>query len=779
MIRTSTMFLLAFLCASFAHAQSAAPVVREIHVRNLGSGQADEAFVLSRCRVAAGEKLDRGRVSRDVRALIDSGRFSRVEADLETLDDGVRLVYSVQHRPRLADDPEIVGADRLGRRKVRELLDLHRGDLVDEQLLRTRCTKIESEYLEKSYPDISVTARIVEVDAEARLVSVTVEVEEGTKSRIRGVRFTGHENLSRAELMVSLDPRPWWNPSRWFRRQGYEPDDLEAMRMAVLDAYLNRGYLDVQVAAPRIDRDEDGHRRAFIDVREGRAYRFGRVELDGVTAFPEVELAGRIAALTGNAASASAVRRSAESLEEFYGRRGYVDAMVGAGLDADAESGEVNLQFTVAEGEPAFIRNIVIRGNTRTRDKVVRRELLVYPGDLFDKSRVQTSERRVSNLGFFSQVRSHPVPTADPAQKDLVIDVEEKRTGQFMLGMGYSSVDQVIGFAELSQGNFDLFGYPYFTGGGQKLKLRAQFGKVRQSYDLSFVEPWFLDRRVALGLDAYLSEVEYTDYVLKRSGGAISLGTSLPLSSRVDLRYRLEQVQLKDFADTNRYIYLDSPHALYSFADEEDDRTESSATLTLSHDTRDNPFIPTRGTRVVAFGSISGGPLGFDTDIYGVGARVSQYIPLLFGHVLSLRARAEVVEAYADTDLVPLADRLFLGGGQTLRGFGWRDVGPKVLPLDASDVRYRPVGGQTMAMASVEYTVPLVDGIRLAGFYDIGNVWREPFAFDLGNLASSVGVGVRIDMPGFPMRIDYAWVIEKDNPITDEDPWVVWIGYDY
>jgi len=779
MIRAFVIFLLAFLCSFPAGAQSAAPVVREMQVRTLGPGPVDEAFVLSRCRMNAGDELDRGRVSRDVRALLDSGRFSRVEADLETLDDGVRLVYSVLHRPRLAEDPGVVGAKRLGRRKVLELLDLRKGDLVDEQLLQTRCTKIEAAYREKAYPAVVVTPRLENVDTDARLVSVTVEIDEGAKSRIRGVRFTGHRDLSRAELIVALDPRPWWYPSRWFQRRGYEPDDLEAMRLAVLDAYLNRGYLDANVAAPRIGLDEEGDRRAFVEISEGRPYRFAKVELDGVSAFPEGEVAGLLAARAGNAASAAAVRGSARAVEEFYGRRGYVDAMLQAGLDADAESGEVNLQFVVVEGEPSFVRNIVIRGNTRTRDKVIRRELLLYPGDLFDKSKVRRSERRVSNLGFFSQVRSHPVPTDDPAAKDLAIDVEEKRTGQFMLGMGYSSVDQLMGFAELSQGNFDLFGYPYFTGGGQKLKLRAQFGTVRQSYDLSFVEPWFLDRRLALGVDAYLTEVEYSDYVLKRTGGAVSLGTSLPLSSRVDLRYRLEQVQLADFADTNLYVYIDPPHDQYRFTDEEADRTESSATLTLTHDTRDNPFIPTRGTRVVVFGTVSGGPLGFDTDIYGVGARVSQYVPLWFSHVLSFRARAEVVDFYGDTDLVPLSDRLFLGGGQNLRGFDWRDVGPKVLPVDDSDVGYRAVGGQSLAVATVEYTVPLVEGIRLAGFYDIGNVWRDPFAFSFDNLASSAGVGLRIDMPGFPMRIDYAWVIEKDYPITDEDPWVVWIGYDF
>jgi Outer membrane protein/protective antigen OMA87 len=206
--------------------------------------------------------------------------------------------------------------------------------------------------------------------------------------------------------------------------------------------------------------------------------------------------------------------------------------------------------------------------------------------------------------------------------------------------------------------------------------------------------------------------------------------------------------------------------------------------LTLLHDTRDNPFLPTKGNRTSIFGSVSGGALGLDTDIYQLGLRSNQYFPLWLGHVLSFRGRGEVVDSYGDTETVPLTDRLFLGGGRTLRGFDYRDVGPKAIRKSEYDSGvwsgfYRPVGGRSMAMANVEYTIPVVSSVRIALFFDIGNVWWESYDFHLDDLAMSTGAGLRLDLPGFPIKIDYGWVMRKDDSLTDKAPWVIWIGPDY
>jgi outer membrane protein insertion porin family len=303
---------------------------------------------------------------------------------------------------------------------------------------------------------------------------------------------------------------------------------------------------------------------------------------------------------------------------------------------------------------------------------------------------------------------------------------------------------------------------------------------------MSFTEPWFLDRQLSLGFDLYLRERSYTEYDLKRTGAAIRLGKALPYASRINLQYEMERTEITDVSDSNTYYLLDSydfetgTGIPYTFASEED-RIKSALTLSLIQDTRDNPFVPTRGNRFNIFYTVAGGPMGFDMDYYDVGLQTTTYIPLWFGHVLNLRSRFEFMEAFGDSDEVPLSERLFLGGGRTLRGFRYRDVGPKVIrPIEDSD-RYadRPYGGQSLFMANAEYTVPVVKVIRIGFFYDTGNVWSEQYKVDFKDLASSVGMGMRLDVPGFPIRIDRAWAQKMDDSFTDEDKWVIWIGYDY
>ena len=395
---------------------------------------------------------------------------------------------------------------------------------------------------------------------------------------------------------------------------------------------------------------------------------------------------------------------------------------------------------------------------------------------------MKRSERIINNLGFFQTVRSYPAKTLVPDERDLILEVEEKRTGQFMVSAGFSSIEKVIGMLELSQGNFDLFNWPYFTGGGQKLKLSTMLGSVRKYYEISFVEPWFLDRKLSLGVDLYLSDVNYTDYDIERKGVALTLGKPLTRSDRMELQYSVEKERLRDIADTNAYINLVTGQEYY-FSNEPG-TLKSSVQLTLLHDTRDNPFLPTKGNRTSVFGGVSGGILGLDTDIYQLGVRMNQYFPLWGGHVLGFRGRCEVVDSYGDTEAVPITDRLFLGGGRTLRGFEYRDVGPKaVLKSEYESTSrsgfYRPVGGRSMAMANIEYTIPIASSVRVALFFDVGNAWWDAYDFKLDQLAMSTGVGLRLDLPGFPIKLDYGFVVQKDDELTDKSPWVIWIGPDY
>jgi outer membrane protein insertion porin family len=773
--------------AGIVSAYAAAPAIKEIEVRQKDGKNFDRGYVTSHTRVKIGDEFSSSAVSRDVKLLLDTGKFTAVDASIKTIDDrNIKLIFTVKPKLRLAADPIIIGTEKLRKRKVRKLLELEKGDEVDDQVVGVAVNKVLEKYRDKSYPNAVCSWSFKPVEGRDGVVSLRLKFDEGGLAYVHDIEVVGNKSVSTAVLRKALERPSPFNPIRWFVKKRYEHYELAYIESGVKRVYMDYGFLDVK-AKTKIAASPDGKKGqdlAIITVTEGTKYHIGKTTLKGVSVFPENELKRLISLKRGDTASLKGIEATADRLQAYYGNRGYLNSSARYLLIPNKDKTTVDVIFTVTEGELVRIRNIIIRGNTRTRDKVVRRELLVYPGEIYNQSRVKRSERRINNLGFFESVQVVPQRTSNVKEQDLVFDVREKRTGQFMLGAGFSSVDNLIGFIELSQGNFDILGWPNFTGGGQKLRLRAQIGSTRKDYDLSFTEPWFLNRRLSLGFNVYSRDRNYDDYDVETTGASVSLGKALPGANRINLRYNIEDSHITDVTDTNTYYELDSydfetdSGVPYLFESEED-RVKSTMTLSLQHDTRNNPFVPTGGNKLRLSYSISGGPMGFDTDMYDVGLKTASYVPLWFGHVFSVRTRFEFVEAFGDTETVPLADKLFLGGGRTLRGFDYREVGPKVIRKVGEDEYYtRSYGGQSLFMANIEYTVPIVKGVRFAGFYDVGNVWADTYTLETSDLASSAGVGVRFDMPGFPIRIDRAWVIDYDDEYTDDDKWVIWIGYD-
>lgn len=764
-----------------------AAVIRDLKVEQRGMGRSDEAYVLAHVHAAVGASFSGSLAAQDVKKLLETGQFSTVDVRVEPMDGGdLRMIYTVQPKMRLVEKPVIEGVSTFRESKVRKWLAIEDGDLVDDQAAGVAVRKVIQEYRKKQYSEASGLWAFEVIDAARGQVRMTFSFDEGRRSYVRDIRVEGNQELSGTELRDALKRPSVLNPWRWFFKKKYDRYELGEIESNVRRQYMNRGFMDVQVSVSVAENETSEGDTAVVTIQEGDRYAFGDVSMEGISLFPEETLRGLLTTSPGVMASLDEIENTATRLELYYGDRGYLNAGARPVLVPDREKRLVNVTYRVSEGELVKIRNIVIRGNTRTRDKVIRRELLVYPGEIYNQSRVQRSERRLSNLGFFETVRVSPESTGLKAERDLVFDVAEKRTGQVMVGAGFSSVDNLIGFMELSQGNFDLLGWPYFTGGGQKLRLRAQFGSTRTDYELSFTEPWFLDRPLSLGFDVYRRERNYSEYDLQRTGAAIRLGRALPYACRVNLQYELEKSVISDVSDTNTYYLLDSYNfetgtgTPYLFQSEEDG-VKSAMTLSLTQDTRNNAFVPTLGSRLTVHYTVAGGPFGFDYDFYNVGAQTTTYIPLWFGHVLNLRTQFEFTEAFGNTDEVPLAERLYLGGGRTLRGFRYRDVGPKVIrPVgDTGEYYDRPYGGQSLFMANAEYTIPITKGIRIGFFYDTGNVWSEKYKVDLADLASSTGLGLRLDVPGFPIRIDRAWALQTDDDFTNEDEWVIWIGYDY
>ena len=729
-----------------AAAAGAVPIA-EIRVETDGAVPVDESFVRAHIAQRAGAEFDRALATQDLRALEQTGRFDQISIRAEPSPDGIVLVYVVRARPRIGRI-EIAGADRLGNRRARETLELALGAPADEAKLAAGARRLRDLYQKELYSDAEIDWRIETADT-AGNATVRVTVREGLPARVSQIRFVGNSAISSSDLEARMRQGrfQWYKPWHWVSGAGrLDSDNLEADAHAVRSVYLDRGYLDARVAPAELERVSPHRLRATFRIEEGRPYRLSSVRVRGAALFPEETLLQAAGLSAGAPASAAAIDAAARAIGDFYGNRGYARAAARPVLDPDAERGEVGVVFDVREGPLTRVRDVLIRGNAVTKDRVLRRELTVLPGDPFNRARIRTSENRLRNLGYFARVETVTEPTPDPALADLAFEVEEQRMGQAMLSVGFSSIDQISGALEISHGNFDLREWPP-VGGGQKIRARAIVGTRRNDLEFSFIEPWFLDRRLALGLDAFRSEKRYlsSDYNQRNTGGSVSLTRPVGAFERLRLAYSLEEISIYDVSDS----------ASERIRAEAGDRIKSALTLSLSRDTRDRFFVPTRGHHVIATVSFAGGPLGGETNIYSLELSATQHIPVWRDHVLSLRARAAVVDTHGGADRVPIFDRLFLGGATTIRGFKFRDVGPRD---DLGD----PIGGRSMTMATAEYTVPLGGPFRAAAFYDVGLVDAEAYSFS-ADPNSSYGVGLRVDIPMLPLRLDYSWPLQTDE----------------
>ncbi len=729
----------------------AAQEVAEIRVVSRDRTAINDQVVRAFISIEAGEELSRDALARDIRSIQQSGRFSYAAADVQPGADGWIVTYIVEIKPRV-NRLSIDGATYISNRKIRELLELGPGDQVDDAILSVKSRAVREYYRKKLYPFTELSWTI-DIDPGTGAADVFIQVDEGIRARVKQVSFTGNEHVNAGDLRAVMRQKKRGLFS-WMTGSGaYDPDVLSADVVLLRRAYAARGYLDVVIGEPELKPLEGGKVEIVVPVSEGDQYLLGDISLEGVTIFSPDVLLDLIGIRRGDVASSATILQITQLVRDYYGSRGYIDTSVSHRLNPDlAASGRagqpvVDVLLQVREGHLAYIRNVQFRGNTKSRDKVMRREVGVFPGEIVNEVKIRSSERRLLNLNYYSAVQASNEATPEPNEYDVVFDLTEKNTGSFVMGAGFSSIDNLIGFVELQQGNFDIRNWPP-EGGGQRLRLRATAGTSRTDYELSLTEPWFLDRKLSLGGSVYRRDASYfsDEYKRKTTGGRLTLGVPVATHTRLNLIYGLERIEIYDVDENASDI----------IKEEAGDRLKSSFTTELVYDSRDNFFVATRGTRAILSAMIAGGPLQGDTDIYSLEASVSRFFPLWFDHVLILKGMIAGTDYYDDSDRVPIFDRLFLGGPRNMRGFEFQEVGPK-------DEDGEPIGGYSMWYAMAEYTVPVSPIIRLAAFYDIGMVYNEPFDYEFSDYNADVGVGVRFDITGFPLRFDYAWPIEADE----------------
>src|SRR6266496_2181563 len=488
-----------------------------------------------------------------------------------------------------------------------------------------------------------------------------------------------------------------------------------------------------------------------FNIYEGRQYKVGRITFQGTTMLPtnavspgfkpgpipkpgpehttrteSLKLNRNFAMKEGDTFTVKGLAKDIEAVEDFYGAKGYIDVTTSSGNPkvariANTETGTMDLQFEVDEGQTSFIEKIEIRGNSKTKDKVIRRELAVSPGEVFNMVGVKLSKQRLEGLQYFEpgKVDTRPEPTDPPivGRKNLIIGVEEKNTGNLTLGAGFSSVDAVVGFVEVSQGNFDLFNPPRFTGAGQKFRLRVQLGTQRQDYELSFIEPWFLGRKLALGLDLYHRQANYLSlgnlYDETRTGARVSLSRALGSDFLIgSVSYTIESVGI--FLDPSlhgaRSVYgtvsgtgspsdplipvFDPRNVPQAILEENGHSLLTRIGGSLAYDTRNSTYLPDAGQETKLLPEFTSSYLGGERDYWKLELSSAWYFRgFRKGHVLELVGRAGVADGL-NGDTVPFYDRYYLGGLYSLRGFRYRSISPREPGFS------EPIGGNTYWFAS-------------------------------------------------------------------------------
>ncbi len=752
--------------------------ISDVRVKVRGEVPVDEQHVLSLVSVRSGQKTRSEIVSADIRNIIASERYSYVGVNIGHEPDGSVLTFLVEGRPILSEDPSCDGVKHFRNKTALEKLGLKAGDYVGDDIVSAAAERLRKAYLEDRYYNVKISGKIVLEPEMPQFAKVVFSVDEGVKQKVGLIKFEGNEVISDSDLRRVSGQRPWWDPVGWFSQKRVGEFELEILRADARRQYLDAGYLDAEVSEPLIS--VSGNKRHIsFDVTEGRLYKVGGITIEGVTLFSVDSLLRGLPLRSGENAGLARLDSAREWLRSYFTSRGYIDTSVTSTyIPSEQYEGVVNVLFTVQESDIVRVRDIVIRGNTSTKDKVIRREITLNPGDIYDEVSASRSERRLNNLGFFSEVRHFSRQVGNPAERDLVYELKEQETGSLMVGIGFSSVDHLIGFFEISQSNFDIMNFKNFRGAGQKARLSFQVSSDSTDLEASFAEPWFLDRRLSLSVDAYIRNREFNEYDERKGGLEVGVSKHVPWVGRVGLSYNIEHVSIDDVIGGEFYVW-DDPDKIYRYTDEDDGYLLGSMKLSWTYDTRDNPVVPTSGARAVGSAKIYNAIFGSDYDMYELDLRWRKYIGVFDKHVLAFYARGSVIDTF-DDDEVPIANRYFLGGGRYVRGFKYRDIGPKVVPVgeDPGHRNHRPYGGQTMFQASVEYTIPLGRFVRIAAFYDIGNVWEDPYDFDFGEFASSIGAGIRLDFAGFPIRLDYAHALDKDDDLTRKDAFVFWMGFD-
>ena len=714
------------------------PVINTIEIKGLK--RIDASGVKAKITQKQGEPISQEKTNDDIKNIFKMGYFDDVRAEIESFEGGVRLIYVVKEKPTIVKI-DLQGNDEFDDTKLREKLTLSTGAIADAVLIQDNANKLRAFYEEEGYWLSRIIPVIKNINADE--VSLTYQIEEGPKIKIRKIVLEGNKALSAGKIKGVMETKEWWLFSFFTSSGYYQKERMEMDVERIRDLYFNNGYIKVAIGEPAIRLTEDTTGMTItVPVSEGDQYSVSSISLSGNKVFSDDVIRKKITMAPEKPFSKGTLRKDILSISELYSENGYALITVTPDLVPDEKNKLVQVALKIDEGEKYRIGRVEISGNTKTRDKVIRREVRLDEGDVFNSSLLKRSYERINNLNFFETVELVPRPRPEDKLVDVEIKVKERPTGFFSIGGGYSSVEKFIAMIELTQGN--LFGR------GQYIKLRAELGGRTTYYDATFRDPWFLDKPLSFSTNVYKISKEYIDYDKEATGFGISLGKRFREYWWGELSYNFENAEISNVDE-------DDPDVSDIIKDQIGTSTTSSITPSITRDSRNNYLDPSKGSRNSLYTTFAG--LGGSNKFFKGEIDSAWYFPLGSTTAL-LRGRFGYASGFGGKEL-PLYERFYVGGIYSVRGLGFGEAGPR--DKDSGD----PIGGTEELIFNAEYIFPLISEIRLKGvvFFDAGNAYEDFENF--GDLRYTAGFGVRWISPVGPVRIEWGYNIDKKD---DEEP---------
>ncbi len=710
-------------------------LIAEIIIK--GNERIDTGAIRRQIKSRTNDHFDPSALNADLKQVFKMGYFDDIKINVEATDKGKEITFEIKEKPVIGQ-VIISGTEELEEDTVRESVIVVSNTIVNPRKVKESVDNIIALYKEKGFYNTTVDSSLSYPKPER--VDIRFTVEEGPKIYTKEVRFVGNRAYKAKQLkkIIETSTKGFFS---WITESGLLKRDVLEQDVARLTAYYhNNGYIEAKVGEPEIVQDGKWLYVTF-NIFEGDRYKVGDVDLTGDLIIEKESLLALLKIHQQEYLSRKILREDILRLTDYYAENGYAFADVKPAIVENKVEKTVNISIDIVKADLVYIERITIKGNTRTRDKVIRRELKIKEKGIFNSKALRKSHERLIRLDFFEDVSITPESSLDKSKMDVTIEVKEKPTGAFSIGAGYSSVENLMVMGEISQNNF--------LGKGQRLSFKANLSSRTNRYSIGFTEPHYKDSKLSVGYDLYNWEKEYDDYTKESKGGGIRFGYPITEYWKMGFGYGYDNADLTDIDANASQIIKDSA----------DIHVTSFVNFGVSRDSRDRLYGASKGSKNAINVKYAGGPLGGDSAFTKYEVTSSWYFPLFWETTYHLKGvMGQVVENSGGK--LPIYEKFYLGGIRTIRGF----PSNRISPIDP--VTQERVGGENMWYVNAEWIFPLSKDVGLKGvlFFDAGNVYDVDWDFD--DIKKSVGAGIRWLSPMGPLRLEWGYVID---PTDDED----------